>query len=328
MYLSGFSALSSLSGSKEITSRNQRITKPKPKSNQRITKPKPKANQIRTKGDDNISNLLLDEHPLQIMSTLATIIGLNESIVLQQVHYWLKIKEKSQKDYIDSHYWVYNSYKQWQEQFPFWHLNTIQRTFSSLEKKGILISGHYNPAGFDKTKWYTINYDMLEALISSYQNGVLDTPNWCDGTHQNGVTNTIDYPKTSSKTSFKVLQGATPTRSTAFDWSILKKQIIGACNRAAAEDPQPYIDIIEYYYQTYMNTFHEEHPRLSNKAMDDVVTAIQCGTEVIEDDSLNVDMYRAMIDKHFQTQYKNCDYNIYHFMTDGIRNNRFHEVCY
>lgn len=106
------------------------------------------------------------------------------------------------------------------------------------------------------------------------------------------------------------------------------KKIIGACNRAAAENPQPYIDIIKYYYHAYMNTFHEEHPRLSNKAMDNVVIAIQCGTDLIEDDRLNVDMYRAMIDKHFQTQYKNCDYNIFHFMTDGIRNNRFHEVCY
>ena len=77
-----------------------------------------------------------------------------------------------------------------------------------------------------------------------------------------------------------------------------------------------------------MNTFHEEHPRLSNKAMDNVVIAIQCGTDLIEDDQLNVDLYHAMIDKYFQTQYKNCDYNICHFMTDGIRNNRFHEVCY
>ncbi len=262
------------------------------------------------------------------MPTLATIIGLNESIVLQQVHYWLKIKEKSQKNYIDGHYWVYNTYKQWQEQFPFWHLNTIQRTFSSLEKKGILISGHYNPAGFDKTKWYTINYDMLGALISSHQNGMIDTPNRCDGTHQNGGANTIEYTETSSKTSFKVLQGATPTRSTPFDWSILEKQIIGACNRTDAEDPQPYIDIIEYYYQTYMHTFHEEHPRLSSKAMDSVISAIQCGTDLIEDDRLNIDMYRAMIDKHFQTQYKNCDYSICHFMTEGIRNNRFYETGY
>lgn len=46
------------------------------------------------------------------MPTLATIIGLNESIILQQVHYWLKIKEKSKQDYIDGHYWVYNTYEQ------------------------------------------------------------------------------------------------------------------------------------------------------------------------------------------------------------------------
>ena len=262
------------------------------------------------------------------MPTLATIIGLNESIVLQQVHYWLKIKEQSQQDYIDGRYWVYNSYKQWQAQFPFWHRNTIQRTFSSLEKKGILISGNYNHAGFDKTKWYSIDYHALNRLTSSYQNGTLVTPNWYDGTHQNGTTNTIEYTETTPKTSFKVLQGATPKRSTPFDWSILEKQIIGACNRADAEDSQPYIDIIEYYYQTYMYTFHEEHPRLSSKAMDGVISAIQCGTDLIEDERLNVNMYRTMIDQHFQTQYKNCDYSICHFMTEGIRNNRFYETCY
>lgn len=244
------------------------------------------------------------------------------------MHYWLKIKEKSQQDYIDGHYWVYNSYKQWQEQFPFWHRNTIQRTFSDLEKKGLLISGNYNQAGFDKTKWYTINYDALDELVSSHQNGMLVTSDKYDGAHQNSITNTIEYTENTTKTSFKVLKGATPKRSTPFDWSILEKQIIGACNRANAEDPQPYIDIIEYYYQAYMNTFNEEHPRLSSKAMDSVISAIQCGTDLIEDDRLDIDMYRAMIDKHFQTQYKNCDYSICHFMTEGVRNNRFYETCY
>lgn len=264
------------------------------------------------------------------MPTLATIIGLNESIVLQQVHYWLKIKEKSQQDYIDGHYWVYNSCKQWQEQFPFWHRNTIQRTFSSLEKKGILISGNYNQAGFDKTKWYSIDYHALDRLTSSYQNGTLVTSNRCDGTHQNGTTNTINYTKTTTEKSFKVLQGATQKRSTPtpFDWSILEKQIIGSCNRAEEDNPKPYIEIIKYYYQAYMNTFHEEHPRLSRQAMDSVVTAIQCGTDLIEDYGPDVEIYHAMIDKHFQTQYTNCDYSICHFMTEGIRNNRFYETCY
>ena len=262
------------------------------------------------------------------MPTLATIIGLNEAIVLQQVHYWLKIKEKSQQDYIDGHYWVYNTYKQWQEQFPFWHINTIQRTFSSLEKKRILLSGNYNSAGFDKTKWYTINYSILNEYISSHQNGAIDIPNACDGIHQIDITNTIDYTKTTPKTSLEVLYGSTSKYNTEFNWSILEKQIIGACNRANISNSQSYIYVIEYYYQSYMNTFQKEHPRLSRKAMDNVITAIQSGTDLIRDNGIDIDMYRVMIDKHFQTHYKDCDYSISHFMTEGIRNNRFYETCY
>lgn len=263
------------------------------------------------------------------MPTLAAMIGLNESIVLQQVHYWLKIKENKNQDYIDGHYWVYNTYEQWGEQFPFFSIRTLRRVFTSLEKKGLLLARNYNKAGFDKTKWYSIDYNAYEVLLSSCgQNGHIERPNCNNGIVHNDQANTIEYTKITPKSSFKVLQGATPKHRTPFDWSILEKQIIGACNRADIGDPQPYIDIIEYYYQTYMKTFHEEHPRLSNQAMNGVISAIQCGTDLIEDDRLDVDMYRTIIDKHFQTQYKNCDYSICHFMTEGIRNNRFYETCY
>lgn len=261
------------------------------------------------------------------MPTLATIIGLNESIVLQQVHYWLKIKEKNQQDYIDGHYWVYNTYEQWQEQFPFFSLRTLRRTFTSLEKTGLLLSGNYNKAGFDKTKWYSIDYNTYESLLSSYvQNGRIARPKRPIGNGHNDQTNTIDYQKTTTKTSFKVLHGATPKRSAAFNWAILEKQIVGSCHKLSVTDIQSYIDIIEYYYQSYMNTFHEEHPRLSSKAMVNVIEAIQCGTKMVPD--VDVETYCAMIDKHFQTQYKDCDYSICHFMTEGIRNNRFYEACY
>jgi len=86
------------------------------------------------------------------MPKLATLIGLNESIALQQVHYWLKGKEQRQQDYIDGRYWVYNTYEQWQEQFPFWSIMTIRRTMTKLENMGLLIAENYNTAGFDKTK--------------------------------------------------------------------------------------------------------------------------------------------------------------------------------
>ena len=109
---------------------------------------------------------LFDEHPLVIDVKLAQIIGLNEAIVLQQVNYWLHSKHAKQ---IDGRLWTYNSMKKWNEQFPFWGLNTVKRTFSSLEESGLLIVGNYNKYKFDKTKWYSIDGEKL--TNREYQNG-------------------------------------------------------------------------------------------------------------------------------------------------------------
>ena len=40
------------------------------------------------------------------------------------------------------------------------------------------------------------------------------------------------------------------------------------------------------------------------------------------------DCYEPMIDQHFQTRYRNCDYNINHFFSGRIRELRFYETCY
>jgi hypothetical protein len=65
------------------------------------------------------SHLLLNEYPLIVLPELAVKIGLNESIVLQQIHYWLIQHEKQEIDFHDGRYWVYNSYPEWNKQFPF-----------------------------------------------------------------------------------------------------------------------------------------------------------------------------------------------------------------
>lgn len=275
-----------------------------------------------------MSNLLLDEHPLQVMPTLATIIGLNESIILQQIHYWLKNKEQARRDYIKGRHWVYNTYEQWQQQFPFWSKMTIRRTITKLENQGLLLTANHNKAGFDKTKWYTIDYSALGKLFSSsVQNEHIVCSDCTDGTGQNEHTNTIEYTETTSETSFKVLNGSTLKRGTTFfDWSILEKQIIKSCHKHDITDCTQYIEIIKYYYSAYMDTFNQEHPRLSTAAMDNVVSALWTGTDIVDD--MDIEVYQPMIDKHFQTQYSNCDYSICHFMTEGIRDNRYYETGY
>lgn len=106
------------------------------------------------------SKLLFDEPPIVVSPSLACLIGLHEAMILQQIHYWLYKSGNT----IDGKKWVYNSYKDWQKQFPFWSIATIKRTIKSLKKQDLIETGNYNKLKVDRTVWYTINYDKLESM--------------------------------------------------------------------------------------------------------------------------------------------------------------------
>jgi hypothetical protein len=112
-----------------------------------------------------VSKLIINEHPLLVLPSLATAIGLNEAIILQQIHYWLD--PRVNKNIINGVSWVYNTYNQWAKQFPFWSEITIRRTIRSLEKEGLLISRYCNDKSFNKQKWYTIDYSVLKKIDQS-----------------------------------------------------------------------------------------------------------------------------------------------------------------
>lgn len=109
-----------------------------------------------------MSKLIINENPLLVLPTLAATIGLNEAIILQQIHYWLDPRINS--NYINGLYWVYNTYHQWAKQFPFWSEVTIRRTIKNLEKSNLLISDDFNKNPYLRLKWYTINYNTLENI--------------------------------------------------------------------------------------------------------------------------------------------------------------------
>ncbi|MGI4851429.1 MAG: DnaA N-terminal domain-containing protein [Janthinobacterium lividum] len=109
-----------------------------------------------------MSRLLIHESPLQLLPSLAVKIGLNEAIILQQLHYWLNPDHN--KNIHEGLHWVYNSYEQWQKQFPFWSKETIKRAIHCLEKMNLILSRKLNEDKFDHRKWYSINYETLQQL--------------------------------------------------------------------------------------------------------------------------------------------------------------------
>lgn len=108
-------------------------------------------------------SLLIPEPPLQVLPSLAVKIGLNEAMFLQQVHYWLARSESE----INGHRWIYNTVKQWREQFPFWSEDTISRIVKNLRDTGLLVVEHLSNDRRDKTNYYRIDYQLLSRISDS-----------------------------------------------------------------------------------------------------------------------------------------------------------------
>lgn len=113
------------------------------------------------------SILLINESPLQVLPSLAKAVGLEEAIVLQQLHYWIE-NPKADGRIEDGHKWIFNTYEEWQkDNFPFWSIQQIQRFFLNLEKVGVVISAKLDAKKHDQKKFYRIDYDALCTMDES-----------------------------------------------------------------------------------------------------------------------------------------------------------------
>ena len=125
--------------------------------------------------------ILIYDSPLLVLPKLAEAVGLNESIVLQQVHYWLN----QSNNVINGQKWVYNTMEEWGKQFSFWSLRTTKRTFANLEAMDILTTGIFNKDRRDRTKWYTIDYDVVRQKLSERETSAAIPPKLVDALCQN-----------------------------------------------------------------------------------------------------------------------------------------------
>ena len=172
-------------------------------------------------------NLLINESPLQVLPSLAVKIGLNQALVLQQMHYWLRIS----KNIRDGHKWVYKTLEDWHKEFPFWSKSTLERIIRKLEEERLIVVGNYNRMKMDRTKWYRVNYEAINLTAHNFQyedmqslemkesNGAnCELPSQQNA--ENDISNltipiTIDYTKNTTENPSLDLPHA-PVKTTAF----------------------------------------------------------------------------------------------------------------
>ena len=150
------------------------------------------------------SSLLINEPPLQALPSLACLVGLDGAVILQQVHYWLQASDHEAEGQI----WVYNSYPQWAAQFSWLKPEAIRKQIRALEAAGFLISGNFGKGKMDRTKWYRIDYDRLNAALEKLpgaENLPHDTEKFPHGAENlpHGAENLPYAPEANSKLGVK-----------------------------------------------------------------------------------------------------------------------------
>ena len=109
-----------------------------------------------------MSRLLLNENPLIVLPSLAVMFGINEAMMLQQIHFCADTKH----EVVAGYKWVYNSVREWRVTFPFMSESTIKRALETLRKSGVVIAEPLMKRKMDNRLYYRINYDLLESMES------------------------------------------------------------------------------------------------------------------------------------------------------------------
>lgn len=249
-----------------------------------------------------MSKLLIDDYPIQVLPNLAKIIGLNEAIFLQQLHYWSSKSGKSR----DGKMWVYNTYEGWEDNFPFWSNATIRRIIKSLEDKNcIFTTSKYNAMKIDRTKWYAINYDKMAELDNEL---------------------TVDNRNNSPSAQNEQMDVVNMSKPITRDYTETKKEKeegIFSDEKHSSPFLKPSDEVItirnyfeQVYYFKYKIRYHR-HKAEQNTYIDKRLQ------EII--DEYGEETTKAFIDNYFKYKF---NHNLIHFVEPGIIENRMYEVAY
>lgn len=200
--------------------------------------------------------------------------------------------------------------------------DAFDRSWSELKESGYLIQHKSKNL---TTGRFEYEYELLDDIRHILETHPLDNPDTVNPAYGNSVCicntnfNNTDLNNTDNKNKKNIMVSPSAKREIPLDYSAYN---------FSDEDKE---EIVKYYMESYEYHLEQPHPRLKplqwkqvDEGLDGIMNVMTGGNL----DSPDADEWKLMIYKHFATKYKNCDYNILHFITDGIKTFRMYETIY
>ncbi|MEQ2444586.1 hypothetical protein WMO64_14055 [Pseudoflavonifractor sp. CLA-AP-H29] len=142
-------------------------------------------------------------------AALAQRYGVDGAVFLHAMAFWVAKNKANGRHFHEGRYWTYNTRKALAELFPFWTQRQLERIVNNLRDAGAVLVGNFSEDKADRTLWYALSNDVLEAYGESADpispNGEMHFTDPCDPFHQTGkcnketVTNQLYIPPISPK---------------------------------------------------------------------------------------------------------------------------------
>ena len=126
-------------------------------------------------------------------AALAQRYGVDGAVFLHAMAFWVAKNKANGRHFHEGRYWTYNTRKALAELFPFWTQRQLERIVNNLRDAGAVLVGNFSEDKADRTLWYALSNDVLEAYGESADpispNGEMHFTDPCDPFHQTGKCN-------------------------------------------------------------------------------------------------------------------------------------------
>lgn len=103
----------------------------------------------------------------QFNTEVAKVYGLSEAVFLHNLYWWIVKNEANGRHFYEGRHWTYNSLSALEKLFPYFTKSQIRTVIANCEKKGAIVRGNFNKAGYDNTTWYALTEEVL-AIYGGY----------------------------------------------------------------------------------------------------------------------------------------------------------------